>query len=161
MQSPVAAFPVRSAPDAAAIGKASGYGCIFRLRPDAVDPSALPSSARTALAAADAVLYDRGVDSRILALARQNAFLEPVAGSDDLAAATIAIARVRKLASEGWRVVWLVRADLDQLSAAIDGASGCADLHICTDLCTHAEQALFALARGPQTLASAFNGLAG
>jgi hypothetical protein len=159
MQLPPAAVAARLTGVPATIDKSPGYGCIFRLRRDLADPSALPLSTRTALAAADAVLYDGDADPRVLALARCDAFVEPVSRGDGRMAAGVAITRMRKLVSEGWRVVWLASSDTVLSPAAILGDSGA--VHICGEICPHAQGAGPVPAHAPHNLATAFNGLAG
>lgn len=134
-------------------------GCIFLLRSDPAHAHRLARPARAALAAADSVLHDDNVDPRILALVPHGAFVEPVAcGTDCAPAQSAAIARARKLASEGWRVVWLVSDD-DRSPPAALAAGGA--IHVCSDSCAHEPQPAMADGRGPQPLATAFNGLAG
>jgi len=134
-------------------------GCIFLIRSDAACADLLGPPARAALAAADAVLHDHDVDPRIRALIPRRAFVEPAASdSDDGPAKSPAIARARKLASEGWRVVWLVSDDGQHPPAALAGGG---TIHVCTDGCAHETQAAIVDGRGPQPLATALNGLAG
>ncbi len=136
-------------------------GCIFLIRSDIARPEALAGPAREALGAADAVLYDGNADPGILALVRSGAFVEPIASQGERAPAkSAAIARAGKLASEGWRVVWLGSGDAERSPAAFAAAAGNA-IHVCTDVCAHEPTARSALGRGPQPLATAFNGLAG
>jgi hypothetical protein len=136
----------------------AGYGCIFRLGSDIADPNALPLSLRTALANADAVLHDAEIDPEISAMIRPDASIEAIpANGERVTAALAAIGRMHKLASEGWRVVWLASTDLDQPT----GLTRNAPIHICGEVCTHAEQHARMLTPGPRSLATAFNGLAG
>jgi siroheme synthase len=130
-------------------------GCIFLIRSDPAGAHLLGRPARAALAAADSVLHDDDLDPRILALVPHGAFVEPVA-SDSYC--TPAIARAFKLASEGWRVVWLVSDDDRRPSAAL-AAGG--TIHVCTDVCAHEPHVAAVNGRGPKPLATAFNGLAG
>ncbi len=135
-------------------------GCIFLIRSDPAHAHLLAQSARAALAAADSVLHDDDVDPRILALVPHGAFVEPVASDSDCAPAkSPAIARARKLASEGWRVVWLVSDDDRRHPPAALAAGGA--IHVCTDACAHEPQAAAVNGHGPKPLATAFNGLAG
>jgi hypothetical protein len=138
----------------------AGCGCIFLICSAATHARVLAPPARAALAAADAVLYDDDVDPELLALVPRGTFVEPVvADSDCVPTKSPAIARACKLASEGWRVVWLV-SDGDQRSpAALTAARGA--LQVCTDVCAHEPQAAASEGRGPKPLATAFNGLAG
>jgi hypothetical protein len=133
-------------------------GCIFLIRSGSAGADLLGRPARAALAAADAVFHDDDVDPRIRALIPRRAFVEPVASDSDCRLAkSPAIARARKLASEGWRVVWLVSDDDQHPPAALaDGGP----VHVCTDSCAHETQAAMVDGRGPQPLATAFNGLA-
>ena len=134
-------------------------GCIFLIRSDPAHAHLLAQPARAALAAADSILHDDDVDPRILALVPHGAFVEPVASDTDCTPAkSPAIARARKLASEGWRVVWLVSDDDRYPPAAFAGGG---TIHVCTDVCVHEPQAAAVNGRGPKPLATAFNGLAG
>jgi hypothetical protein len=75
-------------------------------------PAAIPASMRLALAGADAVLCETGIDAAILSLAPNGAFVERVTTNGHPALPRVsAIARAVKLASEGWRVVWLAAGD--------------------------------------------------
>lgn len=115
----------------------------------------IPAPQRSVLAAADVVLHEEDVDPAVLAFVARGAFVEPVAtnGHAMLARAS-AIARARKLASEGWRVVWLAAGDADHLAldfakaglASGDGA---------------AAGAFVASGREPHLLGTPLNGLAG
>jgi len=110
---------------------------------------------RWALAAADVVLHEADIDPPILALTNRGAFFEPLVadGHPSLIRAS-GIARARKLASEGWRVVWLVTGDAAPLAADFAEAglvlAGFA-----------AADAFVASGGGPHLLATALNGLAG
>jgi hypothetical protein len=137
------------------VSPGTACGCIFLIRSDPAHAHLLGRPARAVLAAADSVLHDDDVDPRILALVPHGAFVEPVASDSDC---TPAIARARKLASEGWRVVWLVSDD-DRHSPAALAAGGA--IHVCTDVCVHGPQAAAVNGRDPKSLATAFNGLAG
>ena len=138
----------------------AGCGGVFMIHWDPADAQALTLPARAALAAADAVLYDDDVAPEILALVPQGAFVELVASNNDCAPTkSPAIARACKLASEGWRVVWLVTAYGRHSPAALAAAGGA--IHVCTDVCAHEPQIFMVDGRGPQPLATAFNGLAG
>jgi hypothetical protein len=150
----MASQPLARSPPSPA-SPSGGCACIFLIRSDPAHAHLLARSARAALAAADSVLHDDDVDPRILALVPHGAFVEPVASDSDC---TPAIARARKLASEGWRVVWLVSDDERHPPAAL-AAGG--TIHVCTDVCVHEPQAAALNRRGPQSLATAFNGLAG
>jgi hypothetical protein len=115
----------------------------------------MPEPERSALAAADVVLHEPDVAPSILSLVKRGAFVEPVAANGHpLLTRASGIARARKLASEGWRVVWLVAGDTEPLSADFAEAglvvAGCA-----------AADAFVASGRGPHLFATALNGLAG
>jgi len=138
----------------------SGCACVFLIRSDPSHAHPLGRPARAALAAADSVLHDDNIDPKILALVPRSAFVEPVASNSDCAPAkSPAIARARKLASEGWRVVWLVSDDDQHSAPALAAARGA--IHVCTEGCAHEPQPAMVEGRGPQPLATAFNGLAG
>ena len=137
-----------------------GCGCVFMIHSDPAHAQALTQPARAALAVADAVLYDDDVAPEILALVPQGAFVESVASNNDCAPTeSPAIARTCKLASEGWRVVWLVTEYGQHSPAALAAAGG--PIHVCTDVCAHEPQVSMTGGRGPRPLATAFNGLAG
>ncbi len=141
------------------VSSGTACGCVFLIRSDPAHAHPLARPARAALAAADVVLHDDDVDPRILALVPHDAFVEPVASDSDCAPAECpAIARARKLASEGWRVVWLVSDD-DRHPPAALAAGGI--IHVCTDVCVHQPRPAMVNERGPQPFATAFNGLAG
>ena len=116
---------------------------------------AIPACERVALAEADAVLCETGIDAAILALAPNGAFVERVVANGHPALPRVsAIARAAKLASEGWRVVWLAAGDarpvaLDLAAAGVPvgdrGAPPCEGVP----------------AYEPRFLATAMNGLAG
>jgi siroheme synthase len=81
-----------------------------------VDPdrrAGLSWPALAALAAADAVLHEAGVDPTILGLAPRHCLIEPAAAE---------LARARKLAEEGWRVVCLVAGDPAAAAARLAAA---------------------------------------
>jgi hypothetical protein len=77
-------------------------GSVFLIEAHPECPGELPWPALAALAAAETVVHDDDVDPETLALVPQRCFVEPAPGD---------VARVRKLAGEGWRVVWLVVGD--------------------------------------------------
>lgn len=97
-------------------------GLVFLVGCNPDRPAELPWPALAALAAADVVLYDAGVNRGILALIPGSCFAEQVSGGTAGSAA-----RIAKLAGEGWRVVrlscddptaWPTRlAEADQLAA--------------------------------------------
>jgi hypothetical protein len=60
-------------------------------------------------------------------------FVERVSRGDGRMAAGVAITRMRKLVSEGWRVVWLASGDTAPSPAAILGDGGA--IHICGEIC--------------------------
>ena len=141
------------------VSPGTACGCIFLIRSDPAPAHLLGRPARAALAAADSVLHDDDIDPRILALVPHRACVEPVASDSDCTPTkSPAIARARKLASEGWRVVWLVSSD-DRHPLAALAVGG--TIHVCTDVCAHEPQAAAVNGRGPKPLATAFNGLVG
>jgi hypothetical protein len=118
-------------------------------------PGEMPAPHRSALAAADVVLHEENVDPVILKLVGRGAFVEPVsANGHPTFARASAIGRARKLAGEGWRVVWLVAGDTNHL--ALDFAEAGLVAGDCT-----AADAFVASGREPHMLATALNGLAG
>ena len=86
---------------------------IFLIVTDPEEPSRLPWSAEAILRAADAVLYDSAIDNRVLELAAPNCFREKLAVQPATSGLQLPpeIARIRQLASEGWRLVRLVAGD--------------------------------------------------
>lgn len=152
--------PIRPGPLARSAALPADAGCIFLIRLDIARPESLAAPARDALAAADAVLHDADIDPGILDLVRRSAFIEPVSAAGQPAPArSAAIARAVKLAAEGWRVVWIGSGDRASSPADFAAAAGTA-IQVCTDVCIH-EATRSTLGRGPQPLATAFNGLAG
>ena len=77
-------------------------GLVFLIGSSPDRPGELSWPALAALAAADAVVHDQDVDPETLALVPRHCFVEAVPRD---------FTRVRKLANEGWRVVWLVVGD--------------------------------------------------
>ncbi len=160
LQEPIPLRPFASATSAPAAVPPAAGGCIFLIRLDPARPQALAAPARDALAAADAVLHDGDIDPGILGLVRNGAFVEPVMATGECSAGrSAAIARAGKLASEGWRVVWIGSGNAERQPADFAAAAGTA-IQVCTDVCAH-EAIRSILGRGPQPLATAFNGLAG
>lgn len=136
----------------------SGAGLVFLIGSDPDRPGELLWPALAALAAADAVVHDPDIDPVTLALAPPGCLVEPAAGD---------IARIRKLAGDGWRVVWLLAGD----PAASGADRGRAERLAAGGVAVHAiagfskRQADSALTTGeipaPHFLATALNGLAG
>lgn len=77
-------------------------GLVFLIGTNPDRPGELSWPALAALAAADAVVHDRDVDPETLALVPSRCFVEAIPRD---------FTRVRKLAGEGWRVVWLIVGD--------------------------------------------------
>jgi hypothetical protein len=100
-------------------------------------------TARVALAAADVVFCDDDADRGVVALTSPGALVEFVAVNGAGAwSRPLSIARARRLACDGWRVVWITSVNVD--------------------LPPDCEQADCAVEAGaPYALATAFNGLAG
>jgi hypothetical protein len=98
---------------------------------------------RAKLGAADAVFCDDDADRGVVALTSPGALVEFVAVNGAGAwSRPLSIARARRLAGDGWRVVWIASANVDLPSD-----------------CDQADCAVEAGA--PHALATAFNGLAG
>lgn len=150
-----------SSPSAAS-GLPSNAGSVFLIGSDPERPGELSWPALAALAAADAVLHDGEVDPDTLALVPRRVLVEPVPGD---------IARVGKLAGEGWRVVWLVngdparsprrRADAERLREAGIATHTIAGFLHCDESAVFGAAIPPAGAVAPQPLATALNGLAG
>jgi hypothetical protein len=103
---------------------------------------------RAALAAADVIFAETGVETGIVAAAPRGAHVERVPTEGSLGAVhRHALVRARRLAADGWRVVWLSRDTVDPVGAEF--ASG------------DAAAAALAAAPAPHALATALNGLAG
>jgi uroporphyrin-III C-methyltransferase len=136
-------------------GARATVGSVFLVGANPERPGELSWPALAAIAAADAVLHDGAVASETLALVPRHVFVEPLPGD---------LARVGKLAGEGWRVVWLVggapmhsperRAEAARLREA-----GIATETIAGFLSDDDSMAVAVAA--PQPLATALNGLAG
>jgi hypothetical protein len=115
----------------------------------------MTSPLRSALAAADVVLLEEGVEPSALNLVAQAAFVERVETyGDPIIGRASGIARARKLASEGWRVVWLAAGNAEQLADEL------ADAGLATGGCCAAD-AVVTVEREPRLLATPLNGLAG
>lgn len=116
---------------------------------------AMPASERLALAGADAVLCETGIDAAILALAPHGALVEAVMANGHPALPRVsAIARAAKLASEGWRVVWLAAGDARAVALDLTAAGVAVG-----DRSTPGIDATRPYE--PRSLATAMNGLAG
>jgi len=133
-------------------------GLVFLIGFNRDRPGELSWPALAALAAADAVVHDGDVDPDILALVPRRCFVEAVPGD---------IARVRKLANEGWRVVWLVVDDPANSPAKVADAERLAEagiaIHTIASLWSAGPDTPGPIgnALGPQSFATALNGLAG
>ena len=124
-----------------------------RIRRVAPDMGGISPNERDILAGADVIFFEQGADVDSLAVAAPRAFIEPVCGCDRVQSRAVSIDRARRLADDGWRVVWLTSADghgsfapLQQASPGQGGAG--ADV-----VAAHPYE--------PHQLATAFNGLAG
>jgi uroporphyrin-III C-methyltransferase len=143
-------------------GVRTEVGSVFLIGSDPERPGALSWPALAALAAADAVLHDGAVGPDTLALVPRRVLVEPVPGD---------IARVGKLAGEGWRVVWLVsgnpasspkrRAEVERLREAGIATHTIAGFLNCDEDGVSGAAVAAAGAVAPQPLATALNGLAG
>lgn len=137
-------------------------GLVFLIGSSPDRPGELSWPALAALGAADAVVHDQDVDPRTLALVPRRCFVEAVPRD---------FARVRKLASEGWRVVWLIVGDpptsLVELADAERSAQapGIAIRTMASLSSAVPDSSGSIFSRGnapaPQPLATALNGLAG
>jgi siroheme synthase len=110
-----------------------------------------------ALAAADAVVHDGAIDPAILALVPQPVVVERAAAARE---------RVSKLASEGWRVVWLVDGDPARSRKRRAEALRLREAGVATQTITGllpggGAAAVAAETPTPQLLATSLNGLAG
>jgi len=139
-------------------GPRPAAGLVFLLGSDPARPGALSWPARAALAAADAVLHDGAVDPATLALVPRRVLVEALPGD---------LARVEKLAGEGWRVVWLVSGDPARSPARRADAERLQEVGIATHTLAgflpgdDRFGAGAAAAGAPQLFATALNGLAG
>ncbi len=119
----------------------------------APDVSGISPNERDILASADVIFCEQSADAGSLACAAPRAFIEQVRGSDPAQLPAVSIDRARRLADDGWRVVWLASADragsLAHLQPANPGAAG------------GGSDPAAARAYEPHRLATAFNGLAG
>ena len=139
----------------------SNPGLVFLVELDPERPSELSWPALAALAAADAVLHDGSAGADTLALVPERCFVEAV--RDD-------VARVGKLAAEGWRVVWLVTGEAAAWPDALSEAERLAEAGIMvgtiTNVAATSRDGARAIAArtprpSPQPFATALNGLAG
>ena len=150
-----------SLPSAAA-GRRAAAGSVLLVQADPARPGELSWPALAALAAADAVLHDRAVDPDTLALVPGRVLVEPM---------PFDLARVGKLAGEGWRVVWLASGDPARSPERRAAAERLRQAGIATetfagflpgddgDRIEGSPRAIGVVA--PQPLATALNGLAG
>jgi hypothetical protein len=119
------------------------------------EPDCTSPLARAALAAADVVFCDENADRDILRLVAPGALVELVSGDGGRdPTRALSISRARKLAGDGWRVVWITSAqsvgsaaDLGDVGHPIAGAD---------DISVAAAEAY-----QPHAFATALNGLAG
>ncbi|MGH7045765.1 MAG: hypothetical protein ACREE2_05165 [Stellaceae bacterium] len=139
----------------------SNAGLVFLIGLDPERPGELSWPALAALAAADAVLHDATIAADTLSLVPGRCFVEAL--GDD-------VARVGKLALEGWRVVWLVAGDAATWPGALVeaehlAAAGIAIGTIASVAATGRDGATAIAGRtsraSPQSFATALNGLAG
>ncbi len=142
-------------------GRRADAGLVFLIGSNPDRPGELSWPARAALSAADAVVHDGKVAPDILALVPRHCFVEADPGD---------VARVRKLAGEGWRVVWLVVGDPSISLATLADAERLADAGIAVGTIAGLlgggrdnERAVASLdaSLAPQAFATALNGLAG
>ncbi|MGH7031279.1 MAG: SAM-dependent methyltransferase [Stellaceae bacterium] len=149
----------QSPPVPAEIRGDAGLVLLIGFNPDR--PGELSWPARAALSAADAVIHDGSADPDTLALVPRGCFVEAVQGD---------IARVRKLAGEGWRVVWLVVGDPSISLATLANAERLAGAGIAIGTIASLPSggpggdrpiASLGATLAPQSFATAFNGLAG
>jgi hypothetical protein len=113
------------------------------------------AAALTALAAADVVFHEDNSGSGILAHAPRGALVEPVpADGHDMPARSAALARARRLAGDGWRVVWLVSGDAEPSALDFPDADPVAEDR-------DASVGVAGSISAPHLLATALNGLAG
>lgn len=138
-----------------------GDGLVFLIGSNPDQPDKLSWPALAALAAADAVVHDGDISPETLALVPPRCFVEAIPGD---------IGRVRKLAGDGWRVVWLVAGDPANSPAKLAEAERLAEAGIAVRTIaspwTSAADSLsprvgLGNASAPQYLASALTGLAG
>jgi hypothetical protein len=128
--------------------------------PLAADPCFPGETARPAIraiTAAEVVFHEDEVDAEILAHVPRSVLVEPIAA--DAVAKDLGIDRARKLAAEGWRVVWLVAGD------PAPPAADFAEAGIVESGAEFSARAtrIFVVAGAyqPHLLATALNGLAG
>ena len=110
-------------------------------------------TARAALAAADVVFCDDDADRGVVALTSPGALVEFVAVNGAGAwSRPLSVARARRLAGDGWRVVWVASENV-ALPADCERMDGVTD--------AVAVERGSARVGAPHALATAFNGLAG
>ena len=137
---PIAAFRTANAEGSEACGAVVAIGLAGRPSGD------LSAGERAALTTADVVFAEGSTEPAIVALCPRSALVEPVAGEGDPSPARErTVARARRLAADGWRVVWLAAAGSSDVGNDFGGVDT-ADL---------------AAAPAPHRLATALNGLAG
>jgi hypothetical protein len=116
-------------------------------------PGDISPKARAVVAGADIIFCEGEACGGILALVSSGALVETVSVTGDRTwSRAFSVARARKLAADGWRVVWVAAAEADDLPefecADGIGGAGVADPAAPS-------------ARAPHPLATPFNGLAG
>ncbi|HEV2301982.1 MAG TPA: SAM-dependent methyltransferase [Stellaceae bacterium] len=127
-------------------------GLVLYVDFDAERPGELSWLALAALQAADVVLCDGAADHVILRLLPPRCFVEAAADGE------AAVARAKKLAGEGWRVVRLVAGDP---ASAAGEAERLAALGVRVRSLASDRAGAALLKPLPQAYSTAFNGLAG
>lgn len=118
-------------------------------------PGDISPKARAVVAVADIIFCEEEAYGGVLALVSSGALVETVSVTGDRTwSRAFSVARARKLAADGWRVVWVAAAEADDLPE-----------FECADGITSADAGVAdpAVPSGcaPHPLATPFNGLAG
>jgi hypothetical protein len=117
------------------------------------EPGDISPKARAVVAGADIIFCEGEAYGGILALVSSGTLVETVSVTGDRTwSRAFSVARARKLAADGWRVVWVAVAEADDLPE-FERADGIADAGVADPAAPPAS--------APHSLATSFNGLAG
>jgi hypothetical protein len=117
------------------------------------EPEDMSPKARAVVADADIIFCEEEAYGGILALVSSGSLVEAVSVTGGRTwSRAFSVARARKLAADGWRVVWVAVAEADDLPE-FECADGIAGAGVADPAAPSA--------RAPHPLATPFNGLAG
>lgn len=117
------------------------------------EPGDISSKAQAVVAKADIIFCEEEAYGGILALVSSGTLVEIISGAGERAwSRAFSIGHARKLAAEGWHVVWVAAAEADDFPE-FECADGIADAGVADPAATSVS--------APHPLATPFNGLAG